>query len=197
MHSDPHGAETRGPGHAAHAAGRGPSASSSPNSATDLSAARDALVSGSGRTRRLDTRALRDALVDLFDFWLTTEGSELGIRPDSGFALVAVGGLGRREMLPHSDVDLILLHDNIDPETVSSVADRLWYPLWDAHIRLDHSVRTVPQALQVASSDLPAALGMLEARHIAGDQELSNLLIGGVRSSGVPGYETVSTSSSR
>jgi [protein-PII] uridylyltransferase len=181
MHSDPHGAETRGPGRAAQAAGRGPSVSSSPNTATDLSAARDALVSGSGRTRRLDTQALRDALVDLFDFWLTTEGSELGIRPDSGFALVAVGGLGRREMLPHSDVDLILLHDNIDPGTVSSVADRLWYPLWDAHIRLDHSVRTVPQALQVASGDLPAALGMLEARHIAGDNELSNLLIGGVR----------------
>ncbi len=127
MHSDPRGAENRGPGHAAHAAGRGPSASSTPATATDLSAARDALVSSSGRTRRLDTQALRDALVDLFDFWLTTEGSDLGIRPDSGFALVAVGGLGRREMLPHSDLDLILLHDNIDPETVSSVADRLWY----------------------------------------------------------------------
>jgi [protein-PII] uridylyltransferase len=53
--------------------------------------------------------------------------------------------------------------------------------LWDAHIKLDHSVRTIPQALQVASTDITAALGMLEARHIVGDVELSNLLISGVR----------------
>jgi [protein-PII] uridylyltransferase len=53
--------------------------------------------------------------------------------------------------------------------------------LWDAHIKLDHSVRTLPQALQVAATDITASLGMLEARHIAGDQELTNLLISGVR----------------
>ncbi len=53
--------------------------------------------------------------------------------------------------------------------------------MWDANIALDHSVRTVPQALQVASEDVTAALGLLEARHIAGDEDLSSLLIGGVR----------------
>ncbi|MFJ7624610.1 [protein-PII] uridylyltransferase, partial [Rhodococcus erythropolis] len=97
------------------------------------------------------------------------------------FAIVAVGGLGRRELLPYSDLDLILLHDDMDPAVVAQVADSLWYPLWDAHIKLDHSVRTLPQALQVAATDMTAALGMLEARHIAGDVELSNLLISGVR----------------
>ncbi|NLV77804.1 MAG: [protein-PII] uridylyltransferase [Rhodococcus sp.] len=181
MRSDPNGAGTRGPGPAAHAAGPGPAVSPGPDTAADLADARDVLVAGTGRTRRLDSPALRDALVDLHDFWLTTKGTELGIRPDCGFALVAVGGLGRREMLPHSDLDLILLHDDMDPAAVATIADRLWYPLWDAHIKLDHSVRTVPQALQVAATDLTAALGMLEARHIAGDTELSNLLIGGVR----------------
>ena len=64
---------------------------------------------------------------------------------------------------------------------MSEVADGLWYPLWDANIPLDHSVRTVPQALQVAAEDITAALGLLEARHIAGDEDLSALLIGGVR----------------
>ena len=59
------------------------------------------------------------------------------------------------------------------------VADGLWYPLWDANVQLDHSVRTVPEALQVAAADIPAALGMLDARHIVGDEELSRLLIGG------------------
>ncbi|WP_216897609.1 [protein-PII] uridylyltransferase [Nocardia alni] len=153
-----------------------------PGGATDLVRARDQLLEG-GDTRhpRLDAHALRQALVDLHDLWLTAKGAELGITADSGLAVVAVGGLGRREMLPYSDLDLVLLHDNVDAARVAEVADSLWYPLWDAHIKLDHSVRTVPQALRVAADDLTAALGMLDARHIVGDVELSNLLIGGVR----------------
>ncbi|WUB99983.1 [protein-PII] uridylyltransferase [Nocardia sp. NBC_00565] len=152
------------------------------NGAADLVRARNQLLEGGlPRNPRLDAESLRSALVDLFELWLTTKGTDLGITRDSGLAVVAVGGLGRREMLPFSDLDLVLLHDDVDPARVAEVADQLWYPLWDAHIKLDHSVRTVPQALRVASDDLIAALGMLEARHIVGDMELSNLLIGGVR----------------
>ncbi|SUA79220.1 PII uridylyl-transferase [Nocardia otitidiscaviarum] len=158
------------------------------NGASDLVRARDQLLGeagrnagGGARTPRLDSEALRQALVDLFELWLTTKGSEVGITPDSGLAVVAVGGLGRREMLPYSDLDLVLLYDDVDPQRVAEVADQLWYPLWDAHIKLDHSVRTVPQALRVAADDLTAALGMLEARHIVGDQALSDLLVNGVR----------------
>ena len=124
---------------------------------------------------------LRDALLDLHEFWLTTKATEIGITPTSGFAIVATGGLGRRELLPYSDLDLMLLHDDMPAEAVSSTADQLWYPLWDANIRIDHSVRTVPEALHVAGDDISAGMAMLEARHIAGDAELSNLLIGGAR----------------
>ncbi|MEV6429580.1 [protein-PII] uridylyltransferase [Nocardia sp. NPDC051463] len=152
------------------------------NGAADLVRARTQLLDGGlPRNPRLDAESLRLALVDLFELWLTRKGAELGITADSGLAVVAVGGLGRKEMLPYSDLDLVLLHDDVDPARVAEVADKLWYPLWDAHIKLDHSVRTVPQALRVASDDLIAALGMLESRHIVGDAELSNLLIGGVR----------------
>ncbi|MFE7719355.1 [protein-PII] uridylyltransferase [Nocardia rhizosphaerihabitans] len=152
------------------------------NGAADLVKARAQLLDGAGtRNPRLDPESLRAALVDLFELWLTSKGNELGITADSGLAVVAVGGLGRREMLPYSDLDLVLLHDNVDPAVVSKIADQLWYPLWDAHIKLDHSVRTVPQALRVAADDMIAALGLLEARHIVGDEDLSNLLIGGVR----------------
>ncbi|MGQ4597492.1 [protein-PII] uridylyltransferase [Nocardia sp. R6R-6] len=152
------------------------------NGAAALVRARTQLLHGGlPRNPRLDAQSLRQALVDLFELWLTSKGAELGITPGSGLAVVAVGGLGRGEMLPYSDLDLVLLHDEVDPALVAAVADQLWYPLWDAHIKLDHSVRTVPQALRVAADDLIAALGMLEARHIVGDQELSNRLIGGVR----------------
>ncbi|WP_307828257.1 [protein-PII] uridylyltransferase [Antrihabitans sp. YC2-6] len=152
------------------------------DAAADLVRARERLLTRGGpRNRRLDAEALREALVDLHEFWLNKKAAELGITPGSGFAVVAVGGLARREMLPYSDLDLILLHDNVDPKRVSEVADQLWYPLWDAHIKLDHSVRTVSQAVKVAGDDLTAALGMLEARHIVGDDGLSTAMIGGVR----------------
>lgn len=152
------------------------------NGAADLVRARDQLLGGGHpRHPRLDAESLRSALVDLYELWLTSKGMEVGITPDSGLAIMAVGGLGRREMLPYSDLDLVLLHEDMDPKRVAEIADGLWYPLWDAHIKLDHSVRTVPQALWVAAEDLVAALGMLDARHIVGNPELSDRVIAGIR----------------
>ncbi|MCV7071362.1 [protein-PII] uridylyltransferase [Mycobacterium rufum] len=153
-------------------------AAGSSRPATDLTAAVEQLRSGGGR---LDSAALRHALLDLYDFWLTTKATDIGITATSGFAIVATGGLGRGEVLPYSDLDLMLLHDNMPADIVGEVAELLWYPLWDANIRLDHSVRTVPEALRVAGKDISAGLAMLEARHIAGDADLSALLVGGAR----------------
>ncbi|MGB1224704.1 MAG: [protein-PII] uridylyltransferase [Mycobacterium sp.] len=155
-------------------------AAGSARPATDLVAAAEQLFTGS--PRQLDAAALRGALLDLYDFWLNTKATEIGITAASGFAIVATGGLGRGEILPHSDLDLMLLHDDMPSETVGEVAELLWYPLWDANIRLDHSVRTVPQALKVAGDDISAGMAMLEARHIAGDPDLSASLISGARS---------------
>lgn len=124
---------------------------------------------------------MRRVWLDLHESWLTATAAELGITDDSGFALVGVGGLGRRELLPYSDLDLVLLHDNVSDDVLQRVADGLWYPLWDANVRLDHSVRTVSGALGVANADLTAALGLLDARHIAGAERLSGELVEGVR----------------
>jgi [protein-PII] uridylyltransferase len=110
---------------------------------------------------------LRVALVDLADSWLS---KRIGDAED--VALVAVGGYGRREPAPGSDFDLVLVHDG-HADDVKSVADGVWYPLWDAGVGLDHSVRTIAEAADVAASDLKAALGMLDARHVAGDPALT------------------------
>ena len=59
---------------------------------------------------------------------------------------------------------------------LAAVADALWYPIWDAGVGLDHSVRTPQQALAVAADDLKALLGMLDARHVAGDPALTGLV---------------------
>jgi [protein-PII] uridylyltransferase len=146
---------------------------------SDLAANRRALLSDANRD--LDAAALRDALLDLHESWLTAKAAEIGITEGSGFAIIGNGGLGRRELLPYSDLDLLLLHDGKDPEVLADVADRLWYPLWDANIRLDHSVRTVSEAVGIGGSDMTAALGLLEARHIAGEEAMSSALIDGVR----------------
>ncbi|WP_076063174.1 [protein-PII] uridylyltransferase [Mycobacterium sp. IS-1264] len=146
--------------------------------AGDLAEARRKLLSdGVG----LHAAELRHAWLDLHESWLTAKAAEIGITDASGFAIVGIGGIGRHELLPYSDLDLMLLHDNKSADVLQRVADRLWYPLWDANVRLDHSVRTVSGALGVANSDMIAALGMLDARHIAGDPELSDELISGAR----------------
>jgi [protein-PII] uridylyltransferase len=154
-------------------------AAGSSRPANDLSAAAAQLLNGG--SKHLDSAALRDALLDLHQFWLSTKATEIGITPTSGFAIVATGGLGRGELLPYSDLDLTLVHDDMPAEVVTQVAELLWYPLWDANIALDHSVRTVPGALEVAGGDISAGLAMLDARHIAGDPDLSSALVGGAR----------------
>src|SRR4051812_49494919 len=88
-----------------------------------------------------------------------------------GIALVAVGSLGRGELPPQGDLDLVLVHEG-RPE-IAAVADALWYPVWDAGLRLDHSVRSIPEAVAVASTDVKAGLGLLDARLVAGDADLA------------------------
>ncbi len=92
-------------------------------------------------------------------------------------ALVAVGGYGRKELLPRSDLDVLLLHGGRDD--IAGIADRIWYPVWDSGAELDHAVRTVPQARRIARADLKVALGLLSARHVAGDPDLTERLRAG------------------
>ena len=114
-------------------------------------------------------RARRTTQVDR---WLA---ELLGAEAD--VALVAVGGYGRRELLPRSDLDVLLLHGGRD--NIAGIADRIWYPVWDSGAELDHAVRTVPQARRVARTDLKVALGLLSARHVAGDPDLTERLRAG------------------
>jgi [protein-PII] uridylyltransferase len=110
--------------------------------------------------------ALRSALTQDADRWLGALLADLG----PGVALVAVGSLGRQELTPASDLDLLLLHAG--RSDVAAVADRLWYPIWDAGIGLDHSVRTVAESLAAARDDLKVAVGLLDARLVVGDAAL-------------------------
>ncbi len=83
-----------------------------------------------------------------------------------------MGGLGRREQAPYSDLDLVLVHRRSGKD-VKQIADGIWYPIWDSGFTLDHSVRTVDEAITVARIDLKVMLGLLDMRHVAGDASVS------------------------
>jgi [protein-PII] uridylyltransferase len=115
---------------------------------------------------RSHTALVDDWLAGLFD---VTAGGP-------GLALVAVGGYGRAELCPQSDIDVMLLHDR--GGDVVSIAHRIWYPVWDAGLHLGHSVRTVKEALDLAGDDLDTATALLTVRHVAGDRTLTARLAG-------------------
>ncbi|HEY2193733.1 MAG TPA: [protein-PII] uridylyltransferase [Actinomycetospora sp.] len=170
------------------------SGESDEGAAVDLVRARTALLTPPPGARRLGPAALRGALVELHDFWLATRAAAVGVGEESGTALVAVGALGRGELAPWSDLDLVLVHDGTGrqqgADCVARIADALWYPLWDAGIGLDHSVRTVGEAVGVATEDLRVALGLLEVRLLAGDAELAERLASSARQAWRAGIRT-------
>ncbi len=97
--------------------------------------------------------------------------------PDTGVALVAVGGYGRGDMAPFSDLDLVLVSDEGVAEERGEwwpeFAGQVWYPLWDTGMKLDHSVRSLPEMLTAAGADVRVASGLLDVRHVAGDPSLT------------------------
>ncbi len=134
----------------------------------DLAGTRDFHVPGAGQGRRASLSAFnRDWLGQV---WREATG---GARLE-GVALAAVGSVARGDAGPLSDYDLVLVHSerSLPAKELTSLADRIWYPIWDAGVRLDHSVRTVTQCRQVAAADLTAAVGLLDLTALAGDAEL-------------------------
>ena len=111
------------------------------------------------------------ALSDAADLWLAGLLVQATTGDDRGVALVAVGGYGRGELCPYSDLDLVLVHERRGD--VSALADAVWYPVWDEGIRLDHSVRRPGEVLEVAREDLRAQLGLLDGRVVAGDASVA------------------------
>lgn len=138
----------------------------------DLAGTREFTLPGAGEARRA-------AIVEATRSWLTDLYRE-AVGEREGIALAAVGSLGRGWSGPLSDLDLVLVHDgrSIRPGDLTAMADRLWYPIWDSGLALDHSVRSSAECRAVARDDLSAAVGLLDLSLVVGDEEL----VAGVRS---------------
>ncbi len=125
--------------------------------------------------RSLRGGAFSDAWRSTVDAWLVERFDEASVgREPGGLSLVAVGGYGRGDLAPDSDLDLLLLHRS--REVPGEVAERLWYPIWDEGLKLGHAVRTSREALSLAADDLDTATSLLTMRHLAGDADLTDEL---------------------
>ena len=91
----------------------------------------------------------------------------------AGVALAAVGGYGRGELSPGSDLDILFLHNGrVDDKVLGELVNKVLYPLWDKSFKVDHSVRTRAETRDAANEDLKVALGLLDIRLISGDADL-------------------------
>jgi [protein-PII] uridylyltransferase len=142
----------------------------------------------------MSLRALREALIERHDLrgddfchayaqaadqWLSGLFEQATGGDGKGLALVAVGGYGRGELCPFSDLDVVLLHRG--KGDISATADKIWYPVWDEGIALDHSVRRPSEALEMTASDLRVALGLLDGRVVCGDPKVAEPVVDGAR----------------
>ena len=121
----------------------------------------------------------RATVVDIVLRQLLASTGRLGDMPKQGklrLALVAIGGYGRGELSPHSDVDLMFLHENGSSQEAAAalglMVEKILYMLWDVGFKVGHSTRSLTEAIQQANVDMLSKTSLLEARLVAGDADL-------------------------
>ena len=108
----------------------------------------------------------------LADGLLTTLWQRAGLPP--GLTLAAVGGFGREQLFPHSDIDVLVLlpTDLPAPDTVREQVEAFIRSCWDAGLEIGSSVRSVEECLSEAANDVTVQTSLLEARRVCGDAAL-------------------------
>ena len=123
------------------------------------------------RERRERSDASDRELVELFRGALTISGLT-----EKQIALAAVGGFGRGELSPGSDLDILFIHTGLDESTLSSFVKAMLNPLWSVGRQVDYSVRTRAETKSVARGDIKVIMGLLDLRHVAGNPYLTESL---------------------
>ena len=120
------------------------------------------------RERRERSDASDHELVELFRGALATSGVT-----DRQIALAAVGGFGRGELAPGSDLDLLFIHAGLNERALATFIKAMLNPLWNLGRQIDYSVRTRSETRAVARGDVKVIFGLLDIRHLAGNQDLT------------------------
>ena len=106
------------------------------------------------------------------DLLLSSLFNDSSANPDE-VAIAAVGGFGRGELSPGSDLDIVIIHTGaLAEKELSDLVNKILYPLWDKNVKIDHSVRTRSEMRDAAEADLKVALGLLDIRLVCGNPDL-------------------------
>ena len=106
------------------------------------------------------------------DLLLTSLFKESGANVEE-VAIAAVGGFGRGELSPGSDLDIVILHSGAHSEAqLGELVNKILYPIWDKKIKIDYSVRTRSEVREAANDDLKVILGLLDIRLVCGSADL-------------------------
>ena len=124
-------------------------------------------------TARLLASIHDDILTALYDFTTTHIVPPPKPKESEPMAVCAVGGFGRGEMAPESDVDLLFLHgDKKGSDHTKAVTEYMLYILWDLGLQVGQSTRTVDQSIKLAKEDQTILTALLDLRYLSGDEEL-------------------------
>ena len=150
-----------------------PSEATRPRSAALLEEGR-ALLDAALADGRVDETYVA-ALSDAYDRYFRQRLGELAAsgEPGPSCALLAVGGYGRRELCPASDIDVLLVFGGETPDTAPDMARFLFFPLWDMGVELGHGVRTIAECLDLAKADPQVLASFLDLRFVAGDEDVA------------------------
>ena len=133
---------------------------------------------GSGREICQARAAILDVLLRHILEGIKNASPALATVPMPVFTLVAIGGYGRAELNPHSDIDIMFLHERElvvqgkARPALAALVDGLLYTLWDLGFKVGHSVRSPEDCVSVANSDMQSKTSLIEARRILGDEAL-------------------------
>lgn len=136
---------------------------------SELRAKRDALEAL--WQKGLSGQALLSEHTKLIDSFLSHSFAECQVDTHD-MALVALGGYGRQELFPYSDIDILLLHRSSAKDRLHDVAEAIFYPLWDAGLEVGHGVRTIEICLEDAKNDFFFQVSLLDGRLLVGSQVL-------------------------
>ena len=114
---------------------------------------------------------------DFIDQLLSLSWSHYFGEQAASLCLIAVGGYGRRELLPHSDIDVLILCEEEVLEEKKDLLESFVTFLWDTKLNIGHSVRTLPECQQQAADDITVVTNLMESRVICGDPTLHGKLL--------------------
>jgi [protein-PII] uridylyltransferase len=122
-----------------------------------------------GKTDHLLTQLRRNVDAALTEAW-----DKCDLPRD--IALVAVGGYGRGELFPHSDVDVLILLDKTPDKAMQEKLESLVQLFWDIGLEIGHSIRTIDECMSESAADITVQTSLLEARLVTGNKTLFQLL---------------------